>query len=55
MNYAYGEPTKPGGRMPQKTLSLGSYPALTLRDARRKRDEAKITLAEGRARRSSAR
>lgn len=47
MNYAYGEPTKPGGRMPQKTLSLGSYPALTLRDARRKRDEAKITLAEG--------
>nr|WP_244185171.1 Arm DNA-binding domain-containing protein [Sphingomonas aurantiaca] len=34
MNYAYGEPTKPGGRMPQKTLSLGSYPALTLRDAR---------------------
>lgn len=48
MNYAYGEPTKPGGRMPQKTLSLGSYPALTLSDARRKRDEAKATLAEGR-------
>ncbi|MGA1799754.1 integrase arm-type DNA-binding domain-containing protein [Sphingomonas sp. 4RDLI-65] len=48
MNYAYGEPTKPGGRMPQNTLSLGSYPALTLSDARRKRDEAKATLADGR-------
>lgn len=48
MNYSYGEPTKPGGRMPQKTLSLGSYPALTLGDARRKRDEAKAILANGR-------
>lgn len=34
--------------MPQKTLSLGSYPTLTLSDVRRKRDEAKATLAEGR-------
>jgi integrase len=34
--------------LPQKTLSLGSHPALRLSDARRKRDEAKAILAEGR-------
>ncbi|MGI4947395.1 MAG: tyrosine-type recombinase/integrase [Janthinobacterium lividum] len=46
MNYSYG--TNPAGRPAQKTLSLGSYPALTLADARAKRDEAKAVLREGR-------
>ena len=34
-----------GGK--QKTLSLGAYPAVSLRDARRRRDEAKELLAAG--------
>lgn len=31
----------------QKTLALGQYPAVSLRDARRCRDEAKQILAKG--------
>ena len=31
----------------QKTLSFGAYPAVSLKDARRKRDEAKELLAHG--------
>ncbi len=31
----------------QKTLSFGSYPAVTLADARRRREEAKVQLADG--------
>jgi hypothetical protein len=34
-----------GGK--QKTLSFGAYPALPLKDARLKRDEAKEQLAKG--------
>ncbi len=34
-----------GGK--QKTLSFGAYPAVSLRDARAKRDDAKALLAEG--------
>ncbi|CAN5571304.1 tyrosine-type recombinase/integrase [soil metagenome] len=45
MNYAFGK-NKKGGPA-QKTLSFGPYPALTLLDARRKRDEAKAMLREG--------
>ena len=48
MNYTYGrspkDPKKPG----QKTLSFGSYPSVTLVEARRKRDDAKDLLREGR-------
>ena len=31
----------------QKMLSFGAYPAVTLSDARRKREDAKIALAKG--------
>jgi integrase len=31
----------------QKTIALGAYPAVSLSDARRKRDDVKITLARG--------
>ena len=48
MNYTYGrsqkDPTKPA----QKTLAFGSYPAVSLVEARKKRDAAKAMLAEGR-------
>ena len=40
MNYRYG------GKF--KTLALGTFPAVSLADARRRRDKAKLTLAEGR-------
>lgn len=46
MNYTYGKNSQ--GKPAQKTLSFGPYPALTLLDARRKRDEAKEMLREGR-------
>lgn len=46
MNYTYGKNEK--GNPAQKTLTFGPYPALSLLDARRKRDEAKATLREGR-------
>jgi hypothetical protein len=31
----------------QKTIALGAYPAVSLSDARRKRDDVKIMLARG--------
>ncbi|SKB26812.1 tyrosine-type recombinase/integrase [Sphingopyxis flava] len=46
MNYTYGRNLK--GKPAQKTLALGSYPAVTLLDARAKRDAAKAMLREGR-------
>lgn len=46
MNYAYGK--NAAGRPAQKTLSFGAYPAVTLIEARRKRDEAKELLRLGR-------
>jgi integrase len=46
MNYTYGKNGQ--GKPAQKTLSFGPYPQLTLLDARRKRDEAKEMLREGR-------
>lgn len=49
MNYTFGKNAQ--GRPAQKTLTFGPYgapPALTLLDARRKRDEAKAILREGR-------
>ena len=46
MNYTFGR--NAAGRPAQKTLSFGPYPALTLVDARRKRDEAKQLLRDGR-------
>jgi len=45
MNYAFGK--NAAGRPAQKTLSFGPYPALTLVDARTKRDEAKALLRDG--------
>jgi integrase len=45
MNYTYGRNAV--GRPTQKTLALGSYPAVTLLEARRKRDEAKAQLRDG--------
>lgn len=45
MNYAFREaPTSPPK---QKTLSLGSYPAVSLSEARRARDSAKEELRQG--------
>ncbi len=46
MNYTYGR--NANGKPAQKTLSFGPYPAVTLVEARRKRDEAKDMLREGR-------
>lgn len=46
MNYTYGKNAK--GKPAQKTLTFGPYPALTLLDARRRRDEAKEQLRAGR-------
>ncbi|MDB5733200.1 MAG: integrase [Variovorax sp.] len=45
MNYTYGAGAS--GKPAQKTLSFGAYPQLTLIDARRKRDEAKALLRDG--------
>ena len=46
MNYSFGR--NAAGRPAQKTLTLGPYPAMTLLDARRARDDAKALLREGR-------
>lgn len=46
LNYTYGR--NAAGKPAQKTLAFGSYPAVTLLDARRKRDDAKALLREGR-------
>lgn len=45
MNYAY---PSPDGKLKQKTLALGSYPSMTLVEARRRRDAAKDQLRLGR-------
>lgn len=45
MNYTFGR--NAAGKPVQKTLSFGSYPAVTLLEARAKRDEAKRTLSQG--------
>src|SRR3546814_18497458 len=47
MNYSYGRNAK--GKPAQKTLALGSYPAVTLLDARAKRDAAQAIFPHGRA------
>lgn len=47
MNYTYGRSTKDPTKPAQKTLSFGSYPAVTLVEARKRRDEAKAQLAAG--------
>jgi len=46
MNYTFGRNGK--GTPQQKTLTIGTYPAVTLGQARAKRDEAKAQLLEGR-------
>lgn len=48
MNYTYGRSAKDPAKPAQKTLAFGSYPAVTLLDARRRRDEAKDLLRQGR-------
>ncbi len=45
MNYAFGK--NEAGNPKQLTLSLGSYPAMTLTEARKRRDEAKAQLRDG--------
>jgi len=46
MNYQFGR--NDAGKPIQKTLTIGSYPALSLKDAREARDTAKTLLAKGR-------
>lgn len=46
MNYQYGRNAQ--GKPAQKTLTIGSYPAISLRDAREARNVAKQLLAKGR-------
>jgi integrase len=46
MNYTFGANAK--GKPAQKTLTLGSYPAITLLGARADRDAAKALLRDGR-------
>lgn len=48
MNYAFGRNPKLPGRLVQKTVTFGAYPAITLGEARGKRDAVKAMLAEGR-------
>jgi hypothetical protein len=45
MNYSFGR--NQSGKPLQKTLSFGAYPAVSLADARERRDEAKRLLAKG--------
>jgi integrase len=45
MNYTFGR--NAAGKPVQKTLSFGSYPVVTLLEARAKRDDAKRLLAQG--------
>lgn len=45
MNYTYGR--NAAGRPAQKTLAFGSYPGVTLLEARGKRDDAKALLRDG--------
>ena len=45
MNYTFGRNER--GKPVQKTLSFGSYPAVTLTEARAKRDKAKKILSQG--------
>jgi len=51
MNYQFGR--NANGKPLQKTLTIGSYPAISLRDAREARDRAKQLLAKGREPRPS--
>ena len=46
MNYQFGRNAQ--GKPSQKTLTIGSYPAISLKDAREARDRAKQMLAKGR-------
>lgn len=46
MNYTFGKNAQ--GKPAQKTLTFGSYPAMSLIEARSKRDEAKALIREGR-------
>tara|TARA_R110000787_G_scaffold32357_14_gene85497 strand:+ start:8557 stop:9912 length:1356 start_codon:yes stop_codon:yes gene_type:complete len=48
MNYTYGRSAKNPAALAQKTLTFGPYPAVTLVEARRRRDEAKAMLIAGR-------
>jgi integrase len=45
LNYTYGKNEK--GAPSQKTLALGSYPSMTLSEARARRDDAKAQLRDG--------
>lgn len=45
MNYQFGRNAL--GKLVQKTLTIGAYPAISLKDAREARDAAKAMLAKG--------
>lgn len=45
MNYTYGR--SDSGKLQQKTITFGTYPSMTLLQARAKRDEAKALLRDG--------
>lgn len=45
MNYQFGQNAQ--GKARQKTLTIGSYPAISLKEAREARDVAKALLAKG--------
>lgn len=45
MNYQFGR--NANGKPAQKTLTIGPYPAISLKDAREARDQAKSMLAKG--------
>lgn len=47
MNYTYGRSPKDPAKPAQKTLTFGPYPAITLVEARKRRDQAKALLLEG--------
>jgi integrase len=47
MNYTYGRSKSDPRKPAQKTLAFGSYPEVTLLEARKKRDEAKALLRDG--------
>lgn len=48
MNYTFGRSAKNPAVPAQKTLTFGPYPAITLVEARRRRDQAKALLLDGR-------
>ncbi|WP_404713161.1 tyrosine-type recombinase/integrase [Sphingomonas sp. MMS24-J13] len=47
MKYQFGEPPAPGKRPPERRLTFGLYPEVTLKEARDRRDAARDLLRQG--------